>query len=78
MFRYLRSRVTVAQFDMGGARVYSAGGHASGARRPGAGPRAGNGPGDVIDGEFTEVPGEGAAKKPGQRPSGWVEGPDRP
>lgn len=34
------------------------------------------GPGDVVDGEFTEVDPD-RARRPGQRPSGWVEGPDR-
>ena len=64
VFRYLRSRVTVARFEMGGAA----------GRRP-QGPYAG-GPGDVIDGDFTEVDAQ-KPRRPGQRPSGWVEGPDR-
>lgn len=37
--------------------------------RPGA-------PGDIVDGEFTEVDPD-RARRPGQRPSGWVEGPDQ-
>lgn len=40
VFRYLRSRMTVASFQMGSKTTYT--------RRPG-------GQGDVIDGEFTEV-----------------------
>lgn len=68
VFRYLRSRVTVARFQMGG----SAGFHPRG---PGGGQAGGRGdrPGDVIDGDFTEV----EPRRPGQPPSGWVEGPDR-
>ena len=63
VFRYLRSRVTVARFEMGTAA--------------GRGPRGPyGGPGDVIDGDFTEVEPK-QPRRPGQPPSGWVEGPDR-
>jgi len=64
VFRYLRSRVTVARFDMGGST-----GFRPGATHPG-------GPGDVIDGEYSEVRPQ-PPRRPGQPPSGWVEGPDR-
>lgn len=59
VFRYLRSKVTVAHFQMGSQTTYT--------RHPG-------GPGDVIDGEFTEVR---PKSDPNGPPSGWVEGPDR-
>lgn len=55
VFRYLRGKVRVAQFEMGGQ------------------PRS-HGPGDVVDGEYSDVtppPGQGTG------PSGWVDGPDR-
>ncbi|GHG83031.1 FxsA family protein [Pseudodonghicola xiamenensis] len=69
VFRFARSRVSVAQFQMGGATMYRAGPQGSGAHDP-FGPQ-----GDVIDGDFTEVkPGSQPRKTP---PSGWVEGPDQ-
>ena len=68
VFRYLRSRITVAQFQMGPGP--------SGPAQTGfdRGPtRRGYGPGDVIDGEFEEVR---PKSDPGKQ-SGWVEGPKR-
>lgn len=67
VYRYVRSRVTVARFEMGGATMY---------RGAGFGDAGMRGDGDVIDGEFTEVR-SNDARRPGNRPSGWVEGPDR-
>lgn len=66
VFRYLRARLTVAQFQMG----------------PGVDPRMHphrgrnpfQGPGDVIDGDYEEV----RPRDPNAPPSGWVEGPDKP
>ncbi|SDD64118.1 FxsA family protein [Ruegeria marina] len=62
VFRYLRSRITVTQFQMG----------------PGAGfggPKGTyGGSGDVIDGEWEEAP---KPHRRDSGPSGWVEGPDR-
>ncbi|WP_417474500.1 FxsA family protein [Leisingera sp.] len=63
MFRYLRSKITVAQFQMGPGSM-------QGRHYPGgsAHPR---GRGDVIDGDYEDV-------TPGERrdgPSGWVDGP---
>jgi UPF0716 protein FxsA len=66
VFRFARSRVTVAQFQMGGATMYRAG---SAPHDP-----FGQG-GDVIDGEFSELnPERGTDSRP---PSGWVERPNR-
>ncbi|NIZ11802.1 FxsA family protein [Phaeobacter sp. HF9A] len=60
-FAYLRSKVTVARFQMGTA--------------PGSGPHRpsgrGQGTGDVIDGDYEDV----TPRPPSDRPSGWVEGP---
>ncbi|TDK44450.1 FxsA family protein [Antarcticimicrobium luteum] len=61
VFRYLRSRVTVARFDIG-----------SGTGHRQAGPRSG-GADDVIDGDYTEVDPQHTRRPP----SGWVGGPDR-
>lgn len=65
VFRYLRSRVTVAQFQMGP----DAGLH----RQSGSFARGGMAD-DIIDGEFTEVR---PRRDPSTPPSGWVSGPDR-
>lgn len=65
VFRYLRARVTVAQFQMGP-------GPAQSGFSPGSAPRR-DGPGDIIEGEFEEVP---PKSQPG-KPSGWVEDPKR-
>lgn len=66
VFRYLRARVTVAQFEMGGATMYRAG--------PAPRDPFGQG-GEVIDGDFSELdPETGSGNRP---PSGWVEGPNR-
>ncbi|MDF1716561.1 MAG: FxsA family protein [Antarcticimicrobium sp.] len=35
------------------------------------------GHGDVVDGDYTEVDPAGRPRRPGQPPSGWVEGPER-
>ena len=64
VFRYLRRRVTVARFEMGSTNGPRPGGH-----RPG-------GRGDVIDGDYTDVT-PSRPRRPGQPPSGWVEGPDQ-
>lgn len=64
VFRYLRSKVKVTQFQMGGAQF-----HQSHQSRP-----QGYGQGDIIDGEFEEVR---KPRDPNAPPSGWVEGPDR-
>ncbi|TDE36993.1 FxsA family protein [Antarcticimicrobium sediminis] len=61
VFRYVRSRITVARFEMGSGM---------GTGRPPHRP----GRDDVIDADYTEVKPE--PRRPGQRPSGWVEGPD--
>lgn len=61
VFRYLRARVSVAQFHMG--------------PKPGFRDQAkGHGPGDVIDGEYEELRPRSDPKTP---QSGWVQGPDR-
>ena len=57
VFAWVRSRVTVAHFEMGSDQR---------AQRP-AGPD--NAPKDVIDGEFTEVPND---KNPNHPGSGWT------
>lgn len=61
VFRYLRSKVTVTQFQMGGRTQFH-----SGSRNFGQG--------DIIDGEWEEVNRKRDSKA---QPSGWVEGPDR-
>ncbi len=64
-YRFLRSKVTVASFQMGGGTMHghpSAGGHP---RHPAA-------DGDIIDGDYEEV----NPRSPRSGPSGWVEGPD--
>lgn len=60
VFCWLKSRVTVTQFQMGGATRHG----------PAQDPFA---PGDIIDGEFTEV----RPRSNPSRPSKWVEGPHR-
>lgn len=60
VYRYVRARVNVTRFEMGGATMYR-----------------GGTPGDVIDGEFSEVSPGAPQRRPGSGPSGWVEGPDR-
>lgn len=74
VFRYLRSRVTVARFQMGPDLGRGAAGFQSG-------PTAGFGQGDVIDGDFEEVrdpTDQPTRRRPGSgsRQSGWVTGPD--
>jgi UPF0716 protein FxsA len=63
VFRYLKSKVKVAHFEMGAQQTRS---YQNPGRHPGGG--------DVIDGEFTEVT---PKRDPNAPPSGWVEGPDR-
>ena len=62
VFRYVRSRVTVTQFQMGTRAGFDS-------------PRGTyGGGGDVIDGEWEEVQ---QPRRRDSGPSGWVEGPDR-
>lgn len=69
VFRFARSRVTVAQFHMGSGMGPD--------MRNGANPHH-FGAGDVIDGEFEEVrPKADTTTDPATGPSGWVEGPER-
>ncbi|MDK3017848.1 FxsA family protein [Pseudodonghicola flavimaris] len=70
VFRFARSRVSVARFQMGGATMYQAGFQSGPGPRP---PHPARGD-DIIDGEFTEVTPDKPRRGP---PSGWVEGPDR-
>jgi len=65
VLRYLRARVTVAQFQMGPGPSQS--GFGRGPVPPG------DGPGSIIEGEFEEVQ---PKSQPG-KPSGWVDGPKR-
>ncbi|MFZ7090994.1 FxsA family protein [Primorskyibacter sp. 2E233] len=58
VFAWARKRVKVARFEMG-----------PDPRRPQADPGAQNRPGDVIEGEFTEVP---DGKNPNHPGSGWT------
>lgn len=58
-FAYLRSKVTVASFQMGSDPRHS------------ARPRPANSRGDVIDGDYKEV----TPRPRRDDPSGWVEGP---
>lgn len=64
VYRFLRSKVTVASFQMGPGAMH-------GRHYPGGHPRAGE-EGDIIDGDFEEV----QPRHPRSGPSGWVEGPD--
>ncbi|WP_020039463.1 FxsA family protein [Salipiger mucosus] len=71
LIRYLSKRVTVSRFEMGQGPHPQAG--PQGPRGPqGPGPRPGprRDPGDVIEGEFTEVPSE---KRPNHPGSGWTK-----
>jgi UPF0716 protein FxsA len=68
VYRYLRKKVTVAQFQMGPGTMQ---GRHYPDQYPGGQGRGPVGAGDIIDGDFEEV----SAKKPGSKPSGWVEGP---
>ena len=72
VFKYLRSRVTVAQFQMGPGPMHGQQGMGAGFP-PGAHPRSHDENGDVIDGEFEDV----TSSRPRTEPSGWVQGPDR-
>ncbi len=67
VFRYLRSRMTVAQFQMGPGPGFGAG------PGPGRAHPAHEDGGVVIDGEFEEV----RPKTRPSKPSGWVEPPKR-
>ncbi|UWQ91424.1 FxsA family protein [Rhodobacteraceae bacterium M382] len=67
VYKYLRSRVTVAQFQMGPGPMP---GHGF---NPGARPNPTGQNDDIIDGEFEDV----TSPRPRTGPSGWVEGPDR-
>ncbi|MGR3616112.1 MAG: FxsA family protein [Paracoccaceae bacterium] len=67
VFKFLRSRVTVAQFQMGPNDPTQH--RPQNPRHPGAG----MGQGDVIDGKFEDI----TPQKPRSGPSGWVEGPDQ-
>lgn len=64
-YRYLRSKMTVAKFQMGPGAMH-------GRHYPGSQPQPG-GDSDIIDGDFEEV----QPRRPRSTPSGWVEGPDR-
>ncbi|MFV1462466.1 MULTISPECIES: FxsA family protein [unclassified Phaeobacter] len=60
VYRYLRSKVTVARFQMGPGSMQGRnypGGHSSGR------------PGDIIDGDYEDV----TRDRPGNGPSGWVD-----
>ncbi|KIC40932.1 exlusion protein FxsA [Ruegeria sp. ANG-S4] len=59
VFRYLKSKVTVTQFQMGHGGTHFRGGPAPFDQ------------GDIIDGEFSEV----KPRKDPSKPSKWVEGP---
>lgn len=61
VFRFLKARITVNQFQMG-----------PGSSSQGFG--QGFGQGDIIDGEYEEVRNKSNKNAP---PSGWVEGPDQ-
>lgn len=59
VYRYLRARITVAQFEMGSSEMHMRHGRYTSAQ------------GDVIDGDYEEV----TPRPPQQGPSGWVDGP---
>jgi UPF0716 protein FxsA len=77
VYRYLRKKVTVAQFQMGPGtmqgRQYPGGQHPDQHpdRYPGGQGQGHAGRGDIIDGDFEEV----TPKRSAAKPSGWVEGP---
>lgn len=64
VYRYISKRITVSQFQMGP-------GPAQGRHSPGGPTNQQPNNSDIIDGDFEEV----APKRPGSKPSGWVEGP---
>ncbi|MGR3621225.1 FxsA family protein [Pseudophaeobacter sp.] len=64
VYRYISKRITVSQFQMGP-------GSAQGRHSPGGPANHQPNNSDIIDGDFEEV----APKRPGSKPSGWVEGP---
>ena len=68
VYRYLRSKVTVAQFQMGPGSMHHQGFHPG--NRPDQGPRAQD---DVIDGDYEDV----TPRRPRSGPSRWVDGPDQ-
>ncbi len=68
VFRYLKSRITVSQFEMGTMHGQA---HPHDPRR-GRRPNQAQGGGDVIDGDFEDV----TPHNPSDRPSGWVKGPE--
>ncbi|MEY8837904.1 FxsA family protein [Cribrihabitans sp. XS_ASV171] len=72
VYRYLRKRIRVTQFQMGagGPGMRPGGPHHGG---PHHGPYAAGGRDDIIEGEYEEV----KPRRDPERPSGWVEGPDR-
>jgi UPF0716 protein FxsA len=63
-YRFLRSKMTVASFQMGPGTMH-------GRHYPGGQPHPGA-DGDIIDGDFEEV----HPRRTRSGPSGWVEGPD--
>lgn len=68
VYRYLRAKITVAQFQMGPGSMQGRQ-YPGGPARPGA--RPGPARGDVIDGDYEDVTPE--ERRGG--PSGWVDGP---
>ncbi|MBE1286038.1 MAG: FxsA family protein [Rhodobacteraceae bacterium] len=66
VYKYLRARVNVTQFQMGPGPMHHHGFHPG--NRPHQGPS-----GDIIDGDFEDV----TPSRPRSGPSGWVEGPDK-
>ncbi len=70
MFKWLRKRVNVqTSFTMGGT-MGAGTGHPNSQTHGAGHPHDPAGPGDVIDGEFTEVD---PSKRPTHRPSGWTK-----
>ncbi|MEL0438327.1 FxsA family protein [Phycobacter sp. K97] len=68
VFRYLSSRITVSQFEMGSMHGQGHPQDPRYSRRP----DQMRGQGDVIDGDFEDVTPRG----PADHPSGWVKGPE--
>ncbi|APG48780.1 FxsA family protein [Phaeobacter porticola] len=62
VYRYLRSKMTIARFQMGPGSMHT---------RSYPGDNSSKGQGDVIDGEYQDVSQERSRKGP----SGWVDGP---